>query len=118
MPGGTQQACTRNLCEGRGGTANRDPQRDERPTSARVRAGHVHQDRIGLHHHGAGTDGLVLIPLLGVSPPSGNRLAVVGGLACPYDLASWTRGGFGPCSAPVWGERASHARKVASEGPD
>ena len=51
-------------------------------------------------------------------PPSGNRLAVVGGLACPYDLASWTRGGFGPCSAPVWGERASHARKVASEGPD
>ena len=55
---------------------------------------------------------------LSLSPPSGNRLAVVGGLACPYDLASGTRGGCGPCSAPVWGERASHARKVASEGPD
>ena len=44
--------------------------------------------------------------------PNGSHLVVVGGLACPRYLESYTRGDFNPCSPPLWGKRVSHASKV------
>ena len=46
-----------------------------------------------------------------VRPPAGSRLVMVGGLACPKYLESYARGGFNPCSPPLWGEKVSHASK-------
>ncbi len=38
-------------------------------------------------------------------PPNGNRLVVVGGLVCPFDLVSRTRGGLGLPSSPRGGRK-------------
>ena len=46
------------------------------------------------------------------TPPGGSHLVVVGRLVCPKYLESYARGGFTPCSPPLWGERVSHVSKV------
>ena len=56
----------------------------------------------------------ISLPLL---PPNGNRLVAVGDLRVPKTWRARLQGAFAP-APPFQGERATHASKVASEGPD